>query len=89
VTQNISFGELDLKSISEAERLTSKTLDTTMDESVEETSEIIRKVRRKKGNWKNIEMFNTYKDLMRAKEDKEFVVVLNPIEAYDEKEVLE
>jgi len=60
-----------------------------MDESVEETSEIIRKVRRKKGNWKNIDMFNTYKDLMRAKEDKEFVVVLNPIEAYDEKEVLE
>jgi len=89
VTQNISFGELDLKSISEAERLSSKTLDTTMDESVEETSEIIKKVRRKKGNWKNIEMFNTYKDLMRAKEDKEFVVVLNPIEAYDEKEVLE
>jgi hypothetical protein len=89
VTQNISFGELDLKSISEAERLSSKTLDTTMDESVEETSEIIKKVRRKKGNWKNIEMFNTYKDLMRAKEDKEFVVVLNPIEAYDEKVVLE
>lgn len=60
-----------------------------MDESVEETSEIIRKVRTKKENWKNIEMFNTYKDLMRAKEDKEFVVVLNPIEAYDEKVVLE